>query len=125
MKTPNKPSPDRKSSSQQFARYATAADARSSDRFAGASAIRAIPQGYTDDDERSHAQQLSAWGSDCRNACTAIRAAWTKLDHALKAIRLRFADGLRAASSQKMPSVTSRLSIIANAGSCRTNIIGG
>ncbi len=40
-----------------------------------------------------------------RDACTAISAAWAKLDHAVKAIRLRFADGLRAANSRKMPSV--------------------
>jgi hypothetical protein len=41
-----------------------------------------------------------------RNACDLITAAWAKLDHAVKVIRLRFADGLRDASSKKMPSVT-------------------
>src|SRR6267143_1945511 len=41
-----------------------------------------------------------------RNACTAISAAWAKLDHAVKAMRLRFDDGSRAASNKKMPSVT-------------------
>ena len=60
-----------------------------------------------------------------RNACIAMSAAWAKLDQAVKAIKLRFADGLRAASSKKMPSVTYTLSIIANAGSCLTNISKG
>jgi hypothetical protein len=36
---------------------------------------------------------------------TAISAAWANLDHAAKAIRLRCAEGLRDASSKKMPSV--------------------
>jgi hypothetical protein len=31
-----------------------------------------------------------------RNAWNDMMAAWAKLDHALKAIRLRFADGFRA-----------------------------
>jgi hypothetical protein len=38
-------------------------------------------------------------GIRLRNASAAISAAWAKLDHAVKAIRLRFADGSRAASS--------------------------
>lgn len=55
---------------------------------------------------RAATPSSSPRGMRLRNACTAISAAWAKLDHAVKAIRLRFADGLRAASSKKMPSVT-------------------
>jgi hypothetical protein len=45
-------------------------------------------------------------GIRLRNACTVISVAWAKVDYAVKAMRLRFPDGLRAASSKKMPSVT-------------------
>ncbi len=41
-----------------------------------------------------------------RNAWYDMTAAWAKLDHAVKAIRLRFADGFLAAIIKKMPSVT-------------------
>jgi hypothetical protein len=41
-------------------------------------------QGYTDDDERSHAHQFSAWDQIAESACTPITAASAKLDHGVK-----------------------------------------
>src|SRR6476661_5558047 len=99
--------------------YIAAVDTRSDD-FGGASKIRTTPM--TTNAATPHS---SPRGMRLRSACTAISAAWARLDHAVKAIRLRFADGSRAASNKKMPSVTYRLSIIASAGSCRTNIVKG
>src|ERR1017187_6225523 len=78
--------------------YTTTADTRSSD-FAGANAIRAMPIMTSAATPTSSPRAIKL-----RNACTAISTAWAKLDHAVKAIRLRFADGSRAASSKKMPS---------------------
>jgi hypothetical protein len=54
-----------------------------------------------------------------------MMAAWVELDHAVNAIKLRCADGLRDASSKKTPSVAYRLIIIASAGSCFTIRIKG
>src|SRR6266699_4164229 len=65
------------------------------DCFAGASTIR-----VTTMTANKATPSSSPRGMKLRNACTTIRAAWAKLDHAVKAIRLRFADGLRAASSK-------------------------
>src|SRR5208283_1028172 len=100
--------------------YGEAADDRSPNCFAGASAIKATPMTTSTADPISSPREIKL-----RNAWNDMTAAWAKLDHAVNAIRLRFADGLRAASSRKMPSVTYRLSIIANAGSCRRNVIMG
>jgi len=36
-----------------------------------------------------------------RNTCTAIITAWRKLDHAVKAVRLRFADGHEPPAARK------------------------
>src|SRR6266853_4855182 len=63
--------------------YAPAADAGSPDCFAGASTIRATPMMT-----RAATPSSSPRGMKLRNACTAISAAWAKLDHAVKAIRL-------------------------------------
>ena len=49
-----------------------------------------------------------------------MTAAGATLDHAVKAIRLRFADGFRDAISKQMPSVMQRSMIIAGAGSSFT-----
>src|SRR5208337_5570643 len=58
--------------------------------FPGANTIRDIPM------MMSAATPHSSPGwIRLRDACTAISAAWTKLDHAVKAMRLRFADGSR------------------------------
>jgi len=81
--------------------YATTAEGRSTGCFAGASAINATPMMTSTADPIS-----SPCATRFRNAWYDMTAAWAKLDHAVKAIRLRFADGLRAASSKRMPSVT-------------------
>src|ERR1700732_4213903 len=81
--------------------YTVTTDIFSAVCFAGASAIRATPMTTSTADPTSSPRAIKP-----AKACTAIRIAWTKLDHAVKAIRLRLADGLRAASSRKMPSVT-------------------
>ena len=58
-------------------------------------------QDYSDDDESTHA------ACDQTTECLlSISAAWAKIDHAVKAIQLRFADGSRAAGSRKMPGGT-------------------
>jgi hypothetical protein len=70
--------------------YATAGDARSTD-FAGASTIKATPMTTsTADPIRNPVRWLgiSSPSIDIATACA-------KLDHAAKAIRLRFADGFR------------------------------
>src|SRR5947208_10252514 len=92
--------------------YARAADVRSPDRFAGASTFRVTPMRMNTTTPTS-----SLRGIKSTNACTAMSVAWAKLDHTAKAIRLRCSDGLRTASSRKMPSVAYRVIIIANAGS--------
>src|SRR5438067_13499450 len=94
-----------------------AADARST-TFAGASEIKATPMTTsTADPIRNPVRWLgiSRPSIDIATACA-------KLDHAAKAIRLRFADGFRTAMSRKMPSVTYRLSIIVTAVSYLTGI---
>src|ERR1039458_5774196 len=81
--------------------YATTADARAAGCFAGASTIRATPMMT-----RAAEPQSSPRTIRLRNAWNDMTAAWAKLDQAVKAIRLRFADGFRAAIIKKMPSVT-------------------
>jgi Domain of unknown function (DUF6431) len=66
-----------------------------------ASAMKAIPMTTSTTEPMS-----SPRATRFRNAWKDMTAAWAKLDHAVNAIRLRFADGSRAASSKKMPSVT-------------------
>src|ERR1035437_2004613 len=81
--------------------YATTAEARSTDCFAGAKAIKATPMTTSTADPISSPRAIRF-----RKAWNDITAAWAKLDHAEKAIRLRFSDGLRAAIIKKIPSVT-------------------
>jgi hypothetical protein len=64
--------------------YAAAADASSSD------GLPEHDQSYTDNNKDSHAPQEIAFVGFW-NAITVITAACAKLDHAVKAIRLRFA----------------------------------
>ncbi len=56
-------------------------------------------------DKHSRADEFSAC-DQISESLPRISIAWTKLDHAVNAIKLRFSDGLRDASSKKMPSVT-------------------
>ena len=81
--------------------YATTTEARSAGFFAGASAINITPMTM-----KRATPTSSLRGIKLRDACTAISVAWAKLDHAVKAIRLRCSDGLRAANSTKIPRVT-------------------
>jgi len=94
-------SPNKDVGNQEKRAYAPAAGANSSDCLAGASTIRAAPM----DDEDSHAQQFSACDeiTECPHR---HQPGMGKARPCREAIRLRFADGLRAASSKKMPSVT-------------------
>jgi len=62
--------------------YATSADTRSTD-FAGASAMKAIPTTTSTTEPMSSARAIRS-----AKACPAVRTAWPKLDHAVKAIRL-------------------------------------
>ena len=68
--------------------------------FVGDSAISTTPITISTADPIN-----SPRGTILRIACIDMKTAWTKLDHAVKAIKLRFAAGFRAATSKKMPSV--------------------
>src|ERR1017187_4476190 len=81
--------------------YTTAADTCSTVFLPGAKAIKATPITTSTAEPMSSPRAIRL-----AKACPAISIAWTKLDHAVNAIKLRFSDGLRAASSRKMPSVT-------------------
>src|SRR5579863_10135482 len=91
-------------------RYVTGADSRSTDSFAGANPIRAMPTTTSTAEPMSSPRAISP-----AKACPAISIARTKLDHAVNAIRLRFADGQRDAKSKKMPRVTYTLKLIGSA----------
>jgi hypothetical protein len=81
------------------AAYTTTAETRFSG-FTGASTIKAIPMMTSTADPTSSVRWIRL-----RNTCTAISAACAKLDHAVKAIRLRFAEmghGLPAARKYRV-----------------------
>jgi hypothetical protein len=80
--------------------YTTTAFTLSTDCFAGASTISATPTIASG----STACRKSARGITLWNACTAIMAACTRLDHAVKAIRLRFADKFVMQAAGKLPA---------------------
>src|ERR1035438_2203619 len=88
--------------------------------FGGASAIKTTPIST-----RTATPISSPRATMLRHAWVPMRAACAKLDHAVKAITLRLADGLRMAKSRKTPSVTYRLIIMESAGSCRINTTMG
>jgi hypothetical protein len=81
--------------------YAATEEGRSTPCFAGASTIRATPITTSTAEPISSPRAISL-----AKACPAISIAWTKLDHAVNAIRLPFADGFRAASSKIEKSLT-------------------
>src|ERR1035438_4721661 len=80
--------------------------------FDGASAIKTTPIST-----RTATPISSPRATMLRHAWVPMRAACAKLDHAVKAITLRLADGLRMAKSRKTPSVTYRLN-------CRASTCG-
>ena len=84
-------------------RHTATAAVDSTDRFAGANAIRATPiTTSTAEPPKKPARSLSCLGC---NASADITTACANLDHAVKAIRLRFAAGLRTAINKKMPVI--------------------
>src|ERR1700727_3723048 len=89
-----------RSSASQLSVYTVTIDLFSTVCFAGASTIRVTPI-----TTKKATPINSVRGIRLREACTAITEAREKLDHAEKAIRLRCPEGLREASSRKMPSV--------------------
>src|SRR5215831_5827201 len=68
--------------------YAPTADTRSTGCFAGASTIRARPIPTNRADPISSLRAMKLW-----SAWNDMTAAWAKLDHAVKAMRLRCEDG--------------------------------
>ena len=80
-------------------------------------------QRYTDYDEDCHTHQFVTW-NDVPQCLSAHDGPMNWLDHAVKAIRLRLASGLRMAKSKKTPSVTYRPNIIDIEG-LAANMING
>jgi hypothetical protein len=82
--------------------YPTAVDAFATDSFVGASAINTAPMTTNTPDPIKNPVfwlAISKPNIDIVTACA-------KLDHAAKAITLRYAAGFRTAISRKIPSVT-------------------
>src|ERR1700757_2892128 len=79
----------------QMRTYAVAVDAPSRACLTGAREMRATPMAMNTADPISSLRAMKL-----RYACTAMTLACAKLDHVVKAIRLRCAEGLREASSK-------------------------
>jgi hypothetical protein len=80
-----------------FARDGCRLSHHSPDGFAGASTIRATPMTTSTADPT---RNPTRWFG-ISNPNFDIATAWAKLDHAVKAIRLRFAEGFRTDTSKK------------------------